>query len=463
VKLISILAFSIAMASLPADASALRRVSDAKASLPLGGLEPNQGQATPGVLFLNRGYYSLAVKGSSILFSPQDVELSLIGGRINPGVEFSNRLPGVVNSLTGPDSKSWATGIPRYATGRVSEILPGVNAEYTADADGALRLRLLCAAGVSPKEVVFEVRRAAGVERTPAGTLQVRLGPSRMDPFLLFPAPTAFQSSGVATTSRAVRYAVQSSMRFGFDVQGVDISLPLSIEIRLTEARLSPGYTPSRSVGLQVNDTVGNIYAAAELPDGAGKEDPFPNLQGTGCGLSMIGPVPCMDVAVYKFSRSGELIFVSYLSGRINESLEFLEQAPDGGLVVTGTTSSLDFPVTVNAFQGTFGGPVPAPVNGESIFEGDLFAVKLDSATGIPFASTFFGGESADQIGKTALGSDGSVYFLPKWLGRRSPKMPSARGALKPECDDPCVNGYAARLSPSLDSTWTGAGDGRAA
>src|SRR6185436_7215784 len=62
------------------------------------------------------------------------------------------------------------------------------------------------------------------------------------------------------------------------------------------------------------------------------------------------------------------------------------------------------------------------------------------------------GGPGADSIGETAMGADGSLHFIPKWLVAFSAGMPVTRGALQESCAaDPCLNGYAAHVSPSLD------------
>jgi len=52
-----------------------------------------------------------------------------------------------------------------------------------------------------------------------------------------------------------------------------------------------------------------------------------------------------------------------------------------------------------------------------------------------------------------AIGTDGSVYFLPSFNDTPSPGMPVTSGALQSSCEgSPCQNGYVARLSPLLDS-----------
>jgi uncharacterized protein (TIGR03437 family) len=155
---------------------------------------------------------------------------------------------------------------------------------------------------------------------------------------------------------------------------------------------------------------------------------------------------------MYKFSTAGELIFVSYLAGITSEEVKFLGVAPNGDVVVTGLTNSPDFPVTAGSLQTTYAGPGigPAPFSKQAL-NADLFATRIDAATGAPLASTYFGGPNADNIGGTVLGPDGSVYFLPVSLGQSSGQMPVSSNALQATCSNPCPSGYAAHLSAALN------------
>ncbi len=204
------------------------------------------------------------------------------------------------------------------------------------------------------------------------------------------------------------------------------------------------------------NDTQGNQYASVPISDYAGKDAPFPNGDyGFGCTSGLGLPQPCSDVAVYKFSKSGDLAFVDYLCGKTNEAPVSLDVAPDGSIVVTGVTDSNNFPTTPSAFQPAYAGPAAvATLTAPPEISGDLFATKIDPTTGAVLASTFFGGPNAEQGQIAHVGADGSVYFLPKFLEPNTSQMPTTAGALQPQCDDTlprCTNGYAARLSASLD------------
>jgi uncharacterized protein (TIGR03437 family) len=238
---------------------------------------------------------------------------------------------------------------------------------------------------------------------------------------------------------------------FGVAVQELDATLPLQIAIKLSPAFPPPSFF--HSPGTQrTMDSAGNTFFAWTIADPAGKDAPFPQIPGEGCGISITTPIPCSDVAVYKYSAAGVLAFVTYLSGRTSESAAFVGLASSGALMVAGTTDSSDFPVTAGALQPRYAGPPAAPGGAGLAVGGDFFAVRLDPETGFLQSSTFFGGPNADTMGTAALGADGSLYFLPAWLVSSSDKMPVTSGALQAAChSSPCPNGYVAHVSPVLD------------
>ncbi len=276
----------------------------------------------------------------------------------------------------------------------------------------------------------------------------MKFGPNPFYP-LYYPAPLAFQTARSGSVNRSVNFVLQST-GFGLVVPGLDTTLPLQIAINVSG---TSNPQSSFNGAPHTVDSNGNTFFARSIPDAAGKDGPFPPPAGEGCGVSMDSPYPCSDAAVYKFSATGVLDFITYLAGRTNDIPGFVGLASDGTLVVAGTTDSSDFPVSAAAFQPVYAGPPAAfSTGGPTSVGGDFFAAKLDPSTGQLQSSTYLGGPNSDSMGTAALGPDGSLYFLPVWSGRPSGGMPVTSTALLSACDDTsCQNGYAARLSPSLD------------
>lgn len=429
--------------------------------LPAPGLEANQGQANAGILFLSPVTGgSIGVTAQSVLFSPLGATLNLVASNPNPTVSFSNPLPGLANSYTGANPAKWVTGIRRYATATLTAIYPGIDAQYTVSATGVFTLNLMLAPGANLNAVQFAIPQAPAIVSGSYGLDVIYGTGSFTNTELLFSAPQATQTGPSGKVNLTARFVVQSASGFTLTVEGADTTLPLQIA---TQLNINPQVVPYVA-GLNewtATDAAGNTYYAVPIADAAGKTAPFqfPTLGFSGCHDDVAVPAPCTDVAVYKYSASGTLEFITYLAGSVNEIPGFLGIAPDGQVVIAGTTDSADFPVTTGGFQTTYAGPTPTASNqpervGDNPIElgGDLFAAILDPATGKLQSATFLGGSNADTMGTAAMGADGSLYFLPAHLGSFSADMPVTSGALQAGCQgNPCQNGYVAHLTPGLD------------
>lgn len=230
-----------------------------------------------------------------------------------------------------------------------------------------------------------------------------------------------------------VSFKVQSKTRFSLEVEGQNPAMPFEIEIEIpqTPTPLSP-YAP------YVTTKTGDMFVATTVADAAGKDAPFTANVWDGCGKVIFYLTACTDAAVFKFSAAGKLVFASYLTGRTQEVASFVAIAPDGALVVTGSTDSDDFPVTAQAVQRVYGGPSAkfGSVSSSAPL-GDFFAARLDPAAGTLLASTYFGRPNVDSVGQSALGADGSLYFFPQWLGGSRSGMPVSPGALQRRIAEP--------------------------
>src|SRR5437879_5146633 len=96
------------------------------------------------------------------------------------------------------------------------------------------------ARGAAVPAIAFEIAGALSISAN--GNLTVRFGSPKFGPQLSYPAPTAFQDTPSGRVSRTVNFTAQD-IRFGFDVQGLDTTLPLQIELKVgTPAYTTPPY-----------------------------------------------------------------------------------------------------------------------------------------------------------------------------------------------------------------------------
>lgn len=126
------------------------------------------------------------------------------------------------------------------------------------------------------------------------------------------------------------------------------------------------------------------------------------------------------DGFLTRLSADGKkFVFSTLLGGADGEF--FLMPTPDaeGNIFLVGTTSSRDFPVTGDAFQGR-----PAGAAGPGDGDGALAVLSPDGAR-LRYA-TCLGGSGADLIRTMALGPRGEVYLVGKTSSNDFPVTPGA-------------------------------------
>lgn len=404
------------------------------------GIEPNQGQTSPDVLALARGQMHAAITTRGVLLGTWNFEIRYVDGKAATTVRLDDPLPGRINVYQGPQDNRWFNNIPRYRSIDVGEIFPGVSVGYRSTDSGELLLTLRFAAGVSTRAAVFEAPHFVSAS---GDGLIWRFGVTFLSPALHMGPAKAFQDIGSQRMSRKTRWTVVQNTRFRVDVEDADPTKPIEVEAPIPPAR----YTVPNDQIVHASDTAGNLYWAAAVPDSAAP--PAMSTGRTGCGTLLNYPFPCTDVAVYKYSPEGRLLFASFLSGELSEVPRFLGVTSSGALMLAGNTGSTDFPVGARAFQPTFAGP-----NDRSDYAaGDYFAARLDNTTGTLAAATYLGGPYEDRVGAVALGPGGSLHFLPRRLLSSTGSMPVSPQAFQPRCsgETVCQNSYTAALDPTLE------------
>jgi hypothetical protein len=116
------------------------------------------------------------------------------------------------------------------------------------------------------------------------------------------------------------------------------------------------------------------------------------------------------DAFVAKFSPVGQLLFCSFLGGSGDDSAYHVVVDAWNNIIVVGTTSSVDFPVSKPS-QGYFGGG-----------QRDGFIAKISPDGTRLVYSTYFGGTGNDDIANVALDLVGNVYVAG---GSSSTNLPS--------------------------------------
>jgi hypothetical protein len=143
------------------------------------------------------------------------------------------------------------------------------------------------------------------------------------------------------------------------------------------------------------------------------------------------------DAFVTKFDPSGVLSYSTYLGGVSFDKGNGIAVDGTGSAYITGATSSTDFPTTAGAFDATYNDA------------GDAFVTKLDPSGAALGYSTYLGGGGSDQGNGIALDGAGAAYLTGLTIPRTgSPNFPTTPGAFDVTLDGP-FDGFVTKLSPN--------------
>lgn len=136
------------------------------------------------------------------------------------------------------------------------------------------------------------------------------------------------------------------------------------------------------------------------------------------------------DLFAVRLSESGALEHSAILGGEGNDGAEAVAVAPDGSVLVAGSTTSAQLPL-VEPFQAALNGPA------------DGLVLRLDGATGALLASSYLGGSGLDDARAVAIDGDGAVYVAGNTDSR---DLPRAQGS-QPTYGGGRLDIFLARLS----------------
>ncbi len=330
--------------------------------------EPNVGQAPASVRYLARGPAQTAwldPTGVSVAVAarPSDhgrrpptsakaatprpaaaapIRLSFVGAAPTARAVPVGRAPGVSNYLIGRDPAGWHTGVPAWSGLRFTNVYPGIDVRYSAGADNGLRFDVLVAPGADPSRLRLRFPAGATIASEHSGDLVVRIG---QGPPLRLHRPTTYQpsrpfarpSDPTKPVALPAAQPGQAAVPSTFRVAGHDVTIALGRYDRTRALVIDPTIVYSTpfpgSVEDLAVDRTGAVYLASTAIS-------------AGAPVRRLGPTDGNDAVVAKVDRTGSVLeWITYLGGSSYDSATALAVDPEGGTLVTGYTSSTDFPL----------------------------------------------------------------------------------------------------------------------
>ncbi|MGA3024793.1 MAG: SBBP repeat-containing protein [Bryobacteraceae bacterium] len=328
---------------------------------------------------------------SAVDFSVRDAgsyRLTFAGAKETGDIRGMNRLPGLSNHLTGPDTSRWRLNVPQFAGVESQDVYAGIDVRYRGDG-GLIECDFYLAPHADPRRIRMRLDGASQIHLTPKGDLAFLVGGAGLE----YRRPRAFQERGGVRVPVEVSYRLQANGLTRFSLGKYDHNLPLVIDPVLSFTESFGGSADQYGRGVAV-DGSGNVYvvgytASANFPT----RNPFQAHNG-----SSFAPYgTAYDVFVTKLNSAGAIVYSTYLGGSADDMGYAIAVDSGGNAYITGLTSSSDFPLA-NPLQASYSGTAKA------------FITKLNAAGNALIYSTFLGGSSSESGGAIAIDSDGNAY-----------------------------------------------------
>ncbi len=298
------------------------------------------------------------------------------------------------NFYYGKDPSKWVTGIHPYRTLRYQDLYEGIDLVTHARKQG-MKYEFHLEAGADPSRIALQYEGTDDLRIREDGSLQASTSLSGITEA----APVAYQMIDGQKREIPCRFALEdSTVRFAFP-ESYDPRYPLVIDPEVVFATYT-GSTADNWGNTATYDDDGHLYAG-----GIAFAPGYPTTTGAyqeNFGGGNPGPYKQYptDMSITKYSPDGsQLVYSTYLGGSSNETPHSLVANDEGELFIFGTTSSLDFPVTPNAYDTTFNGGNPRLFTVVEYNNGtDIVVARLsDDGTSLD-GSTYFGGSENDGI-----------------------------------------------------------------
>lgn len=427
-------------------------------SLPIV-FEPNTGRWNPQVKFSARtdNYRVFLTAQGAELSASRAISISMLNANPHAEVSGADELRCRTSYFLGNQKENWRTGVANYARVRYRSIYPGIDLVYYG-ANRELEYDFAVGPGADPNRIRLQFRGIDRLSVTPEGDLVVESQGNR----LIERRPAVYQDqAGSARREIPGRFKLLARNVVGFEVASYDRSRPLTIDPVLTYSSMLGGSGSDSVIGVKT-DRSGMIYVAGYMTNGdfgegssayqpatTGSPNIFiakinPALAGPdslvyfsyigGSGADMphamqldaagniyltgsttssdfpLGGTPALasnsggtDAFILKFNPAldgtNALVFSSYLGGTDLDIGYAIDVDQQGAIYVTGTTKSMDFPLTSTAYAAVRYG------------DSDAFIVRVDPSIGAFTYSSYLGGELTEEGRAIAVVSPSTVYF----------------------------------------------------
>ena len=379
----------------------------------------NSGQAPEGVLFQAQGkgfqafferdaFVLRVLTGSGTDIHATEQRIAFVGASRGAVIEPLERQPGILNYFRGNDPARWVRKLATYARLRYRDIYPGIDLLFY-DNHGTLEYDFVARPGADPSLIRLRVGGNVAAHITPTGEWQTGEG---SDAVLHRPLLYQNVGSGKRTVGGSFIERADGTIGFRFDRYDARLALVIDPTLNLLYSTYLGGVHDDVSSGIAL-DAQGNIYIVG---DSASQDYPVSgNAYQT--NRQEIGTYK-YTVVVTKLSPAGVLLYSTFLGGSNgNDTSGYSNILVDanGNAYFTGMAQSTNFPVTANAYLGTY-----PPGSYQCAFLSEIGPDGSDLVY-----SSYFGGPNGSAGSGLAFNAQGQLVMV----GSSPPGLPATAGA----------------------------------
>lgn len=306
----------------------------------------------------------------------------------------TGKLPAYYNYFKGADPSQWASEAYAYREVLYPALYNGIDLKVYAQGEN-VKYDFILEPGADPSQIVGHYEGADKLYLDANGNLYVHtvIGD------IIEKQPYAYQFVQGKKISVPCKFKLSGNhLSFSFP-QGYDLCEPLIIDPLLIFSTYS-GFSADNWGSTATPGENATLYSA-------GVTYQPPGSFGVTPGVFQTSFKGVFDVGILKYDSAGtDLLYASFLGGESFESPHSL--VIDEGtldLLVLGTTSSSEFPVTTGAYSTTYNGGSPVVSTISTYAHGsDIFVARISSDGTTLKRATYLGGTGNDGLG--ALGTN---------------------------------------------------------
>ncbi len=337
-------------------------------------------------------------------------------------------LPGREHFFLGQDRKRWTRNVRGYAEILYEDLYPGVTFRFreSEEVRGIVEYDLCLSPGADLSAVVLRCDGVESLSLDGSGNLlmETERGTLRQK------APLTWQDLPDGGRELVTcRFRLLEGQRYGFEVDGWNVKLPLTID---------PGLVYGSFWGAGGNDAIQDLFVDAKgrvLLVGRTSSLDFPETKGAWSKKSSFKATKLWDGFVTCFSADfNTLVFSTYIGGSDAVELNAVFSNAKQEILVGGSSFAMDYPVSKNALQ--------SKRSGKSVFvpyNSDLVLTKLSKDGSTLLYSTYLGGLGLEETSDVHLDDAGIASLVgsaekgfPTTIGVFQSSAPGKAGLAQP-------------------------------